>query len=71
MSKFKTHDLVYYSNSKYSIIGIVEEDLWIQNNDNERILFASKGEYKIRRAGGTNSTYTYAPESMLKLVNSL
>lgn len=64
---YTTGDIVKLKNSnrEYVIIGIVEEDITI-NNKGKKNLVASKGEYKIRLRDGKNlSGCEYAPEGWL------
>lgn len=69
----KLNDRVKIKNTRSmrtgTIVGIYEEDYYMENNEKERVLFASVGDLKVKLDGYKIETFiTYSP-SEIKLIS--
>ena len=53
-----------------TIVGIWESDFYIENSQNERILFAVAGEYKVQLDGYEGDNIVTFSESEIILINN-
>ena len=70
MADFEINDRVKQKNTRASrfgtVIGVWEKDIYIDTEKGEKILFAEKGEYKVRMDNQNNYS-TFSSDEIIKV----